>query len=195
MRAIYLILIFTISLFSLTLQEIKNMPKCRERDFYIWKFIKDPKTTPTEAKEAIKLANSINYLLKKAYKKKTGRYPPRKRRYSSSKEAKKYKSLIGELKKRGDFYKRWLRLSDYKKLKLFSYMSRRDRRRFLNRKIPKDVYLSLTERSRVNTLIDRAFRDRLHKLKWVILNIPPKDNNRINFRNLMKLGSYKYENG
>jgi len=36
------------------------MPKCREKDFFIWQFIKDPKTSVKEAREAIKMAYSIN---------------------------------------------------------------------------------------------------------------------------------------
>jgi len=55
-----------------TLQEIHQMPRSIEKDYYIWRFLRYKATTPAEAKIAIKEISHINKKLQKAYQKKTG---------------------------------------------------------------------------------------------------------------------------
>ncbi len=52
--------------------QVKNMPLSIEKDYYIWRFLNQSKTTVSEAKAIIKDAKYLNKKLKVAYKKKTG---------------------------------------------------------------------------------------------------------------------------
>ncbi|NPA28224.1 MAG: lytic transglycosylase domain-containing protein [Epsilonproteobacteria bacterium] len=193
-RYITIILFFTLFINALTLAELKGMPKCRERDFYIWKFIQDSKTTKKEAKEAIKLAYSINYLLKKAYIKKTGAPPPKRKRKRvvSNKERKKYQDIISRLYKSGNFYDEWLKLPAKDKVKVFNYLGKK--RKILNKNISPQTYKELTKYYAINTFIYRVFKENLTNLKKVIINTPPPVDNKIKYSHLMKIGFIHIKN-
>jgi len=55
--------------------QIHRMPQSVEKDYYIWRFLKQPSTTAKEARKIIKEANFLNKKLKEAYRKKTGTSP------------------------------------------------------------------------------------------------------------------------
>jgi len=55
--------------------QIHSMPQSVEKDYYIWRFLKQSSTTSTDARKIIKEANFLNKKLKEAYRKKTGSYP------------------------------------------------------------------------------------------------------------------------
>jgi len=52
--------------------EIRKMPLSVEKDYYIWRFLKQKRTTKSEAMAIIRDAKYLNKKLKVAYKKKTG---------------------------------------------------------------------------------------------------------------------------
>jgi len=52
--------------------EVKNMPLSVEKDYYIWRFLKQSSTTKAEARAIITEAKYLNKKLKTAYRKKTG---------------------------------------------------------------------------------------------------------------------------
>jgi len=58
-----------------TYSQIHSMPQSVEKDYYIWRFLKQKSTTASEAKAIIREANSLNKKLKEAYRRKTGSYP------------------------------------------------------------------------------------------------------------------------
>ncbi len=58
-----------------SLKEIKAMPKSISKDYYIWRFIGDKKTSKKEALEAYKWIKRKNAKLKKAIRKKAGQIP------------------------------------------------------------------------------------------------------------------------
>jgi soluble lytic murein transglycosylase len=58
-----------------TYSQIHNMPKSVEKDYYIWRFLRQRSTTVSEAKAIIREVNALNKKLKEAYRKKTGVYP------------------------------------------------------------------------------------------------------------------------
>ncbi|MGW8169393.1 MAG: lytic transglycosylase domain-containing protein [Sulfurovaceae bacterium] len=60
---------------TFTLQDIKQMPTCLEKDYYIWRFISQSETTQQEAHEALVQTFYINKLIADAYKAKTGTMP------------------------------------------------------------------------------------------------------------------------
>ncbi len=55
--------------------EVHRMPKSIEKDYYIWRFLRQNDTTAEEARKIIREASTLNSKLKKAYKRKTGHYP------------------------------------------------------------------------------------------------------------------------
>ncbi len=79
---ILLILIFFIAHSTLdakgqSFQEVHQMPKSVEKDFYIWRLLSHPSTSISEARSIIREANNLNKKLRKAYKKKTGANAPK----------------------------------------------------------------------------------------------------------------------
>jgi soluble lytic murein transglycosylase len=172
---------------ALTLKELKDMPKSRERDFYIWRFIQEQNTTKEQAKEAIKLRFNTNTTLKKAYFKKTGIKLATKRANSNTKDLKSYRTLINKLIKSGRFYDEWLKLSDSKKLKVFNLAGRANRA-LLNKKLNSKTYNSLTKYYAINQFIFRARREKLTNILDTIYNNRVIKGNKINYNNLMLIG-------
>jgi soluble lytic murein transglycosylase len=69
---------------TFTYSQIHEMPQSVEKDYYIWRFLRQKSTTASQARAIIKEANYLNKKLKEAYRKKTGAYPsfrPRPIRY------------------------------------------------------------------------------------------------------------------
>ncbi len=186
-----IILIFlTFSLFAITLDELKTIPKSIERDFFIWRFISDKKTTKAEAKEAIKLRHRLNSKLRKAYLKKTGiDLRAKKRRHVASKEQKKYQKLISSLHQTKNFYNAWLALKPYDQVKVFIYGGKHNRL-LLNKSIPSSILESMSKYYAFNYLLYRVKREKLSNIYNAILNTKFPTNNKINYENLMQLGFY-----
>jgi len=55
--------------------EIHAMPTSIEKDYYIWRFLRQRDTTPAQARRIIKEVSRLNAKLKKAYRRKTGSTP------------------------------------------------------------------------------------------------------------------------
>ena len=186
----YTLTIFSTSLYSLSIDELKDMPKSRERDFYIWKFLKEPTTTKELAIEASSLIFHKNRKLDNAFFKKSGVHLP-KRVYKPKKvDLSKYTKLISSLYKSGDFYKAWLKLSTHDKLIVFAHGGK-EVRKILNEKIDEKLYQEFQKDRLINQLIYRAKRENLTHLKELIENTKPVDGNKIRYKTLMKL-AYKY---
>ena len=82
MKRILLLTLFALLLMTSAVQakhfsfsEVHNMPQSVEKDYYIWRFLRQRSTTAAEARAIIREANALNSKLKKAYRKKTGSYP------------------------------------------------------------------------------------------------------------------------
>ncbi len=60
---------------TFTLEDIKEMPTCLEKDYYIWRFISQPQTTQQEASDALAQAFYVNKAIADVYKAKTGIKP------------------------------------------------------------------------------------------------------------------------
>jgi len=56
--------------------QVHNMPRSVEKDYYIWRFLKQRNTTVSQARSIINEVNNTNKKLREAYKKKTGVNPP-----------------------------------------------------------------------------------------------------------------------
>jgi len=55
--------------------QVHQMPTSIEKDYYIWRFLKQPDTRASEARAIIREVSHLNKKLKEAYRKKTGAYP------------------------------------------------------------------------------------------------------------------------
>jgi len=71
------------------LKEIKTMPTSYAKDYYIWRFISEKKTSKKEALQAYKLIKKESYKLKKAIHKKLG-YIPNSDKKSSKRDPKNF---------------------------------------------------------------------------------------------------------
>ena len=65
---------------SFSYNQVHQMPKSIAKDYYIWRLLKQKKTTKAEALKIIREAKRLSPKLKKAYKKKTGKAAPVKKR-------------------------------------------------------------------------------------------------------------------
>ncbi len=184
---ILLLILFSYSIFALTLDELKSMPKSIERDFYIWKYLNQANITKDEAIKASKLIYHINSKLDKSFYKKTHSHLPKKEYKVSKAKLIKYKKIISSLHKSKNFYKAWLKLNDYDKLLIFT-LAGKENRILLNRNIPQKIYNNFQKYKEVNQFIFRSFRENLYNLQKVILNSAPINKTKITYRNLMKLG-------
>lgn len=181
------IAIVTTSSYALSLEELKSMPKSIERDFYIWKYLKDPNTTSYSANEASKLIFHINSKLDKAYYRKTFSHL-RKRVYKPKPETlAKYAKLISKMQKSGNFYEAWLKLDTKDKLMVFIHGGTQNRA-LLNKDIGSKLFLELSNYKEINRFLFRVGKERLTKLKNVALNTAPLSDTKINYNNLLKLG-------
>ncbi len=72
------LLLGTLTLWAKTFSywQVHSMPTSIEKDYYIWRFLSQPTTTPIEAQSIINEVSHFNSKLRKAYKKKTGLTPP-----------------------------------------------------------------------------------------------------------------------
>jgi len=75
-------LLLALSLFAVsaeaktfTYSQVHKMPKSVEKDYYIWRFLRQRSTTAAQARSIIHEANSLNKKMKEAYRHKTGSYP------------------------------------------------------------------------------------------------------------------------
>ncbi len=115
-----IILVLNISLLSKdlnpSLKEIESMPSSISKDYFIWRFLQEKKTTKKEALSAYRLIKRENSRLKKAIRKKVGYVPIKKKSSTKKRDSKNfiiYPSTAG--KKRYRSLKKLRRL--YRKIK------------------------------------------------------------------------------
>ena len=185
MRLVVILVLLVASLYSLSLKELEEMPKSRERDFFIWRFIESKDTTKEDAIKASKLIFRANGKLRSAIYKKTGINLP-KRRASKKPISKRDKELTLNLLKQDDIYNSWLKLSTKDKLTTFNLLGRD--RKLLNKKLDSSIYSEMSKYYAINSFIYRVLNENLTNLKETIFNTRPVKGNKITYNNLMKLG-------
>ncbi len=174
--------------YALTLAQLQGMPKSVERDFYIWEYLKQSNTSKADAIKAIKLVNRVNKKLSIAYNLKTGLHIRKWVKPASyAGNSKKYGMLINRMKKSGDFYAQWLKLSRHDKLKVFALAGLYNRKE-LDKRFNQSLYNSLQKDKLINQVIFRAFRENLYNIQNSILSYPPIGGTKISYDNLFKLG-------
>ncbi len=187
MRYFFVIVLFTFTLFALSIEELKKMPKGIERDYFIWRFLLEKNTTKEEALKIKPLLYHINSKLQSAYYAKTHEKLKSKSFYISSKTRKKYQKIISSLLKNKNFYKAWLKLPPKQRLLTFNLMGKKNRAK-LNFLLPQKYFYEMSKYYAINEFIYRSFREPLENLQKTLINYRPNKNNKITYKNLIFVG-------
>ena len=163
------------------------MPKSIEKDFYIWRFLKQSDVNSEQALKASKMIFRVNGKLDKAFNLKTGLHLPKRNYLPSKANVDRYNILIKQLRDSPSFFNAWLKLSAKDKLIIFNLAGRKNRA-LLNNKLDSSTYNSLTKYYAINQFIDRVFKEHLNNLKATILSTKPISGNRISYNNLLRIG-------
>jgi len=166
---------------SFTYAQVHEMPKSIAKDYYIWRLLKQKRTSKAEAIKIIKEAKRISPKLKKAYKRKTGKAAPSKKRVSKALSPKakaalkKRQAHAKAVIKSKHPFKKWLSEPNKSKLFIFNNVGKSGRKK-LDHEIPVALWETLSTHSSINRMISKIRKEHLNKLKKVLLTLPPKKN-------------------
>jgi len=178
---------------TLSYRSVHSMPKSVEKDYYIWQYLLQKKSTKTEAQRLIKEAKRINAKLAKAYLKKTGHHAPKRplrhRKPLSKKEKEiqaKNNALTLALLKSKNPWEAWNKLSHSLQTYVFNHAGKAGRKQ-LDHAITPEHYARLTTQYAFNQSVRRIRRERLvHWTKTLLLS--PAQKHRLSYRTLVALG-------
>jgi len=184
---------------SFSYSQIHQMPKSIAKDYYIWRLLKQKKTTKTEAVKIIREAKRLSPKLKKAYKKKTGKSAPAKKKVTKKLNPK----VKAALKKRQAHakaiikskhpFKAWLKQPNKTKLFIFNNVGKSGRKK-LDHELSVDLWKTLSTHGSTNRMISKIRKEHLNKLKKVLLTLPPKKN-ALNYKSLNYLAFHALYQG
>jgi len=205
-RVITLILILSFGLFGkyLTFQEVHNMPKGLEKNYYIWRYIQQKNTSKASAMKIIKEATRINNLLRKAYVKKTGLKPPRVSNRggisSSSKPPKQVDPNLQrklaktkEMLKSPNPLKVWKNFSPSMKVFSFNNAGRAGRKK-LDHTPTLTEWQAMSRVWGVDKVVSKIRKENLKRFQKA-LYFPPAKDAKIGYSNLMKIGFESLQRG
>jgi len=170
------------------------MPKSVEKDYYLWRYIRTKRCTPSEAKKLILEAKRINGKLAKAYREKTGHSVPKKPSRSTTRptarqkaEAERKQKTTRELLRQSDPWKGWLALSPAMQVYVLNHAGKAGRQK-LNKPITARHFALLSRQRGFNQSIRRLLKER-HDV-WLQRNLlySPDPRHRLTHSSLMKLG-------
>ena len=183
-----LVLLFVVLLFSfcgagnITLHQLQKMPRSIEKDYYIWRFLRQRSTKRDEAQKVVSQIKHINDKLQKAYLKKTGRRLHKKRSHIASglspakkKRLKIKKAVTRDVVSCSNPLERWHKLSCAMKIFVFDNAGREGRRR-LDHTPSRREWLELTMQRGIDTFIRKIRKERLPKLSSALLYLPARGN-------------------
>ncbi len=200
MRARYLILLLLfvgiLQAATYSYADIHRMPRGVEKDYFIWRYISQRSTSKKDAKRVIREASHINKLLRTAYRKKTGKNPPRvaSRRHGrkvTAAEKARYKKMIALRKavfNDKDPLGKWMALSPEEKLFVFNSSGKKGRRK-LDHRLDRSEWDMLCKAAGFGRSIRYIMRENLPMMKKALL-YPPQKQNAIDSKTLTRLGFY-----
>lgn len=188
MKSYLIIVAIFISLFTTALsadrfsyRQVHSMPKSIEKDYYIWRLLKQKNTSKKQAISIIKDAKRINGKLKKAYKKKVGTNIPKKPRkrvvISDAKKAKLHlrQKKAKEITTSKNPFTNWLKQENNFKIFVFNNVGRSGRQK-LNGELSPRLWSDLTTHRSFNKSIKLINIGRYGSLKKSFLYMPAKKN-------------------
>ncbi len=196
MRRLLLLLFLALSLQlsakSFSYEQIHRMPACVAKDYYIWRYLRQPSTSRAQAKKIIREAWHLNPLLKKAYRKKTGLNPPRivkpRKKLTQAQQLalEKKKALTRKIFSSSDPLRAWEKLDPEMKLFVFNHAGKAGRKT-LDHTLTQKQWQELTRHPGIHRTLRYIRIDRLPRLSKV-LRYPPAPHNRLSYDDLMRLG-------
>jgi len=166
---------------SFTYTQVHDMPRSIEKDYYIWRLLKQKSTSRSDATKIIKEAKRISPKLKKAYTKKTGLNAPVKTKYHKpmSRKAqallKKKQQHAKAIIKSKDPFQHWLQERNKVKIFIFNNVGRSGRKK-LNQPIPETLWRALTTHASFNSSIRKIRKEHLGNLQKAFLFLPSQKN-------------------
>ena len=177
---------------SFTYAQIHTMPKGVEKDYYIWRYIRQKSTTKAQAAKIIREASAVNSSLKRAYRKKTGRTPPRPPRRIRHLSAAQKKALADKERitlrvlSAPHPLKAWKKLSPSMRLFVFSHAGKKGRR-VLDHPISEKEWQLLSRYGGANLMLYYTRKECLPGLSRILHYYPAKGN-ALRYDYLMRLG-------
>lgn len=173
---------------SFTYAQVHSMPKSIEKDYYIWRLLKQGSTSKAEAAKIIKEAKRLSPKLKKAYKKKTGHHAPLKKKTVRPMSARAKASLRKKqqharsiLRSKHPF-EAWLKEDIRSKIFIFNNAGRSGRKK-LDHPISDALWKTLTTHASFNSSIAKIRKEHLRHLQKSFL-LPPAVNHALGYRTL-----------
>ncbi len=206
-RVLVFVIFFSLWSFGkyLTFEEIHKMPKGVAKNYYIWRFISQKSTTKEQAKKIIKEATRINYLLKKAYIKKTGLKPPKVSgalRYSRNthkipkkvdKNTKRKREITKKILSSPNPVLAWQAQPPSIQIFSFNYGGRAGRKK-LDHTPTISNWQNLTKHWGIDRFIRILRKENLPKFRKVLF-YPPAEDAKIGYKNLMWMGFLNLQRG
>ncbi|MFT7824637.1 MAG: lytic transglycosylase domain-containing protein [Sulfurimonas sp.] len=182
---------------SFTFDEIHDMPRSVEKDYYIWRFLSQQNTTKNEAEKVIKEVNRLNKKLRTAYRRKTGTAPKikRKRRKATDEEKQRWKTnyqKLQALKTSKADYPAWAKENPQIECYLFNNCGKKIRKRKYDKLLNSKQFRLLTMDKKFDQSIRIILSENLPKLRRSLLQAPASGN-KIKAKTHFKLGLFALE--
>ncbi len=177
---------------SFSYAQVHSLPAGVEKDYYIWRLLRQKSTTRAQAARIIREASTLNPLLKKAYRRKTGHNPPSPKHpihHLTPEEKAQLKAklaLTREIFRSSDPLENWRKLDPKLRLFVFSHAGKKGRR-MLDHAMSEAEWQELSRYPDANLMIHYVRRDRLPKLSR-ILRYRPAQTNALRYDYLMRMG-------
>ncbi|WP_292662993.1 transglycosylase SLT domain-containing protein [Nitratifractor sp.] len=172
---------------------VHSLPKGVEKDYYIWRYLRQKSTSKAQARNIIREASSLNPSLKKAYRRKTGLKPPtlsrrkpRKLSPTQKRELARKRAIVRQVLASSDPGAAWRRLAPEMQLFVFKEAGTQGRKK-LDYTIDEAQWQRLSRYPDANLMIHYVRRDRLPGLSR-ILRFKPAKNNALRYEYLMRMG-------
>ncbi len=179
--------------------QVHQMPTSIEKDYYIWRLLNEPTTSKSDADKIIREAKRISPKLQKAYKKKTGKKAPVKKRTSKPLSAKakarlkKRQQHTIKLLKSKNPIATWRKESPEEKLFIFNNAGTSGRKK-LDQTLSTTLWHQLCRYPGINGMIRRISKEPLPKLKKALL-YPPPSKSALSYKSLNRLAFYALDAG
>jgi len=177
----------------LSYDQIHAMPRSVEKDYYIWRYLLEKKSTRKEAEKLIREAKRINTKLAEAYRRKTGHSAPKRSARHAKPLTPEQKKIIARKKaitlallQSDDPWGAWLKLNPSMQVFVFNHAGRKGRKQ-LDHPVTAAHFAQLTTQEAFNESIRRIRRERLPHWSKNLLHLPAKKH-RLNYRTLISLG-------
>lgn len=181
--------------------QVHQMPRSIAKDYYIWRLLKQAKTSKKEAQKIIHEIKRVSPKLQKAYKKKTGLTLVKKKRIrhstplSTAQKAslKRKQAHAKNIIRSSSPFQLWLKEDAKSKIFIFNNVGKSGRKR-LNHTLPKELWKNLTTHASFNASIKKIRKEHLTYLQKAFL-FPSASNHALTHETLEYLAFHALSKG